>query len=215
MPNLLFIDTSAAVATVALSADGRISALLTHESANEQAAVLPALIADVLQRAGITLDQVDALCVCAGPGSYTGLRVGLSAAKGLAYAKDIPLMLFNRLDLLAWSQDHTIPFAIALKARAGEYFFATYTASGETDAAPQHIFAEELRPFAERDLLFITDDAEFVAAEQMTLFDAHHALKMERWISRAEKRFSHRKFDDLAYSEPFYLKGAYTTQRKK
>jgi tRNA threonylcarbamoyladenosine biosynthesis protein TsaB len=85
MPNLLYIDTSASKATVALSQEGRITAVRTHDNANEQAAVLNIMINNVLEEASCNLDQVDALCVCAGPGSYTGLRVGLSTAKGIAF----------------------------------------------------------------------------------------------------------------------------------
>jgi tRNA threonylcarbamoyladenosine biosynthesis protein TsaB len=214
MPNLLYIDTSASTATVALSAHGSIKAILTHENAHEQAAVLNQMIATVLSRASCTLSDVDALCVCAGPGSYTGLRVGLSTAKGLAYVKDIPLMLFNRLDLLAWAQTEEHPFAITLKARAGEYFFATYTSEGEQLTTPQHIFEQELTPFAAQQILFITDDEELNTSNKK-MITSDTAIPMDSWIPKAEACFERKQFDNLAYSEPFYLKGAYTTQSKK
>lgn len=215
MPNLLYIDTSASKATVALSQEGRISAVHTHDNANEQAAVLNNMINNVLEEASCNLDQVDALCVCAGPGSYTGLRVGLSTAKGIAYVKDIPLMLFNRLDLIAWGQQGIqVPFAIALKARNGEYFFAVYTDKGEATTQPQHLFEQDLAPYITQGLFFITDDIDF-ATPHKEMIDANHSLNMEQWIARAERRFSLNQFDNLAYSEPFYLKAAYTTQSKK
>lgn len=214
MPNLLYIDTSASTATVALSANGSTKAVLTHENAHEQAAVLNQMIETVLTNASCTLSDVNALCVCAGPGSYTGLRVGLSTAKGLAYVKDIPFMLFNRLDLLAWSQKEEGPFAIALKARAGEYFFATYKADGEQQTAPQHIFEQELEPFTAQQLLFITDD-EGLHVENKKRITSDTAIAMDSWIPKAEARFKEKQFDDIAYSEPFYLKSAYTTQSKK
>jgi tRNA threonylcarbamoyladenosine biosynthesis protein TsaB len=215
MPHLLYIDTSAAVATVALSADGHVKAIRKHENANEQAAVLNSMIDNVLTEASLRLDQVDAICVCAGPGSYTGLRVGLSTAKGIAYVKDIPLMLFNRLDLIAWGQDKQEPFAIALKARNGEYFFATYTEKRTQGSPPQHLFEQDLVVYASQNLLFITDDADLSVSQHKEVIDVNHTLNMNSWITHAEKRFSHNQFDDLAYSEPFYLKAAYTTQSKK
>lgn len=215
MPNLLYIDTAAAVATVALSAGGHIRAMRKHENAHEQAALLNTMVHEVLAEASLDMDGIDAICVCAGPGSYTGLRVGLSTAKGIAYVKDIPLMLFNRLDLLAWGQDRQSPFALALKARAGEYFLATYTASGLQDVAPQHIFAQDLLPFAAQGIDFITDDPDFNSATDIQVIDPHNGINIDRWITRAEERFQQKHFDDLAYSEPFYLKGAYTTQSKK
>jgi tRNA threonylcarbamoyladenosine biosynthesis protein TsaB len=215
MPNLLYIDTSASKATVALSQEGRTVAIRTHENANEQAAVLNVMINNVLEEASCTINNVDAICVCAGPGSYTGLRVGLSTAKGIAYVKDIPLMLFNRLDLIAWGQDKKEPFAIALKARNGEYFFATYTDKGTQDNAPQHLFEQDLIPYVSQDLFFITDDVDFSVSQYKEVIDVNHTLDMNSWIAHAEKHFSLKQFDDLAYSEPFYLKAAYTTQSKK
>lgn len=215
MPHLLYIDTSAAVATVALSADGNIKAIRKHDNANEQAAVLNSMIDNVLTEASLSLDHIDAICVCAGPGSYTGLRVGLSTAKGIAYVKDIPLMLFNRLDLLAWGQDKQEPFAIALKARNGEYFFASYTDKGIQSNPPQHLFEQDLMSYVTEGLFFVTDDADFSMSQHKEVIDVNHSLHMDSWIAHAEKRFSLNQFDDLAYSEPFYLKAAYTTQSKK
>lgn len=215
MPNLLYIDTSASKATVALSQEGRTVAIRTHDNANEQAAVLNIMINNVLEEASCVMDNIDAICVCAGPGSYTGLRVGLSAAKGIAYVKDIPLMLFNRLDLIAWGQNKKEPFAIALKARNGEYFFATYTDKGTQNNPPQHLFEQDLVAYTSQGLLFITDDAEFSVSQHKEVIDANYTLDMDSWIAHAGKRFSLNQFDDLAYSEPFYLKAAYTTQSKK
>lgn len=215
MPHLLYIDTSAAVATVALSADGIVKAIRKHDNANEQAAVLNSMIDNVLAEASLNIDNIDAICVCAGPGSYTGLRVGLSTAKGIAYVKDIPLMLFNRLDLIAWSQNKEEPFAIALKARNGEYFFASYTDKGVQNNPPQHLFEQDLMPYVTQGLFFVTDDADFSISQHKEVIDASHSLHMNSWIAHAEKRFSLSQFDDLAYSEPFYLKAAYTTQSKK
>ncbi|MFA6059635.1 MAG: tRNA (adenosine(37)-N6)-threonylcarbamoyltransferase complex dimerization subunit type 1 TsaB [Taibaiella sp.] len=215
MPNLLYIDTSASKATVAFSQEGKTVAIRMHDNANEQAAVLNIMINNVLEEASNTLDNVDALCVCAGPGSYTGLRVGLSTAKGIAYVKDIPLMLFNRLDLIAWEQNKKEPFAIALKARNGEYFFATYTDKGAQSNPPQHLFEQDLAPYVSQDLLFITDDVDFSVSQHKETIDANHTLDMNSWIANAEERFRLKQFDDLAYSEPFYLKSAYTTQSKK
>jgi len=215
MPNLLYIDTAAAKATVACTANGRLLAIRTHDNAHEQAAVLQDMISSVLQEASVSMDSLHTICVCAGPGSYTGLRVGLSTAKGIAYVKNIPLMLFNRLDLLAWSQQRDAPFAIALKARAGEYFFAGFDANGEQTIAPMHAFAADLQPYADQDMLFLTDDTDFAVSDRSLQIDATEAVAITHWIAKAEARFAEGRFDDLAYSEPFYLKGAYTTQSKK
>lgn len=215
MPNLLYIDTSAALATIAISADGRVKAISTHHNAHEQAAVLNTMIRDALDQCGFEMGSIDAINVCAGPGSYTGLRVGLSTAKGIAYAKDIPLLLFNRLDLIAWEQDQQKAVAVLLKARAGEYFLATYRAGGEAEKQSQHIFAQDLAAFAGQDLLFVTDDDTLSLTGNYKIIDTAHPVNLDKWILHAEQRFGLGQFDDLAYSEPFYLKAAYTTQSKK
>lgn len=215
MPYLLYLDTAASVATAALSHDGRLLAIRTHSDAREQAALLPGMIETVVSEAGIRLPEIDAYCVCAGPGSYTGLRVSLSTAKGLAYALDKPLMLFNRLDLIALAQNEPGDLALALKARAGEYFYAEYRPDKTTLLAPQHMFAETLAQNIRPGLKFITDDAAFPFEVPATLLAAEEAVDVPAWIPVAEQRFSAGSFDDLAYAEPFYLKAAYTTQPKK
>jgi len=216
MAKLLFIDTSAGVATVAVSSNGAPAVVRTHENAQEQAAVIHFMIEDALKAAGITLQELDAFCVCAGPGSYTGLRVGLSAAKGMAYATDRPLMLFNKLDLLAGQSPLPgKPFVVALKARKGEYFIALFDEQGEKTEAPRHAFEQELEVYAAKGYHFFTDDAGFAVGAPFTLIVADRISDIQPWIDKAAERFSRQQFDDLAYSEPFYLKAAYTTQSKK
>jgi tRNA threonylcarbamoyladenosine biosynthesis protein TsaB len=215
MTQLLFIDTSASVATVALSIDDTLSAIRTHENAHEQAAVINFMIEDVLQEAGSKAGDIDAICICAGPGSYTGLRVGLSTAKGLAYASDKPLLLFNRLDVLSWNQQSETKFVIALKARTGEYFIATFDKNGSPLSEPQHAFEHDLLKFAEDGYHFYTDDEELSISTSKTVIPMNTAIDMKNWINKATTRFEQKQFDDLAYSEPFYLKAAFTTQSKK
>ena len=219
MSTLLYIDTSAATATIALSANGSLRAIRKHHNAQEQAAVINLLIEDMLNTCELTLDQVDALCICAGPGSYTGLRVGLSAAKGIAYALDKPLMLFNKLELIALdfrAQHPDNRLTIALKARLGEYFAAGYDAAGNTLLEPQHIFETELSSLLEQPQgLLVTDTDIAYPSGTSVQIPADYSVNIDTWIPAAIARFSAQQFDDLAYSEPFYLKAAFTTQSKK
>jgi tRNA threonylcarbamoyladenosine biosynthesis protein TsaB len=215
MTKLLFIDTSAAIATVALSVDGVLSAIRVHENAHEQAAAINIMIENVLHDGETRMQDVDAICVCAGPGSYTGLRVGLSTAKGLAYACDTPLMLFNRLDILSWSHKAATDFVIALKARSGEYFIALFDKNGHAIGEPQHAFEQDLYKFATDGFYFFTDDEELSIDAPKAVIPMNTAIDIQSWILKATERFASQRFDDLAYSEPFYLKAAYTTQSKK
>lgn len=218
MSTLLYIDTSAATATIALSANGTLIALRRHHQAQEQAAVINLLIEDLLQEASLQLRELDALCVCAGPGSYTGLRVGLSTAKGIAYALDKPLMLFNKLELIArdFTAQHTdTPVLVALKARLGEYFVAGYDATCTETTAPQHLFEAGLNTLLQDPGALLVSDTDITYAGPKAMLPADYAADMDSWIPDATARFTAGRFDDLAYSEPFYLKAAFTTQSKK
>lgn len=215
MPDLLYIDTSGKTAVVALSCNGMLMAIRTHDDAREQAALLNGMIGEVLDASGIKPDGITAICVGAGPGSYTGLRVGLSTAKGLAYALDKPLMLFNNLDLLALKYEGEAAMDIVLKAREGEYFFAQYDKEGKSTTPPQHMYAKDLASVLNSDALLISDDETLHAAHSGQALQVDLTVSLDHWIPAAERRFSMEQFDDLAYSEPFYLKAAYTTQSKK
>lgn len=215
MSDLLYIDTSGKTATVALSRNGALATLRIHDDAREQAALLNGMIDEVLQEAGASWEQVAAICVCAGPGSYTGLRVGLSTAKGLAYALDKPIMLFNNLDLLALIYQNEGSADILLKAREGEYFLAQYDQGGAQVTVPQHVFGKDLAQFLRKEALQVTDDTELSVEGTPVVIPAGQPVSMPHWIAAAEQRLAANQFDDLAYSEPFYLKAAYTTQSKK
>ncbi len=215
MSLLLYIDTSANTTTVALSETGKPAVIRRNANAREQAALLNFMIEEVLTEASARLDQLSALCVCAGPGSYTGLRVGLSTAKGIAFALDKPLMLFNKLELLAaeFIRDR-FPLNIVLRARAGEYFFAAFGADLSVRQEPRHIMQDELEPLLVEGCL-VTDDSSLCYTGQVDVLPDPHFVAIEQWTTLAERRLALKQFDDVAYSEPFYLKAAYTTQSKK
>jgi tRNA threonylcarbamoyladenosine biosynthesis protein TsaB len=215
MPQLLYIDTSGNVATVAISRSGAISADVQHTNAGEQAAVINIMIEQALTKANTALSAIDGICVCAGPGSYTGLRVGLATAKGICFVTDKPLMLFNKLDLLYASFAANEQAAIVLKARTGEYFFALYNENGKIIHAPQHIFETALNDLLSTysaGLKIITDDNDF--SENAIMLSKDMPVDTAKWLPLAEKQFAEKRFDDLAYSEPCYLKSAYTTVSK-
>ena len=91
MAKILCIETSASALSVCLAEDGRILADRVCAEPRQQAALTAPLVKEVLSAAGVTVKDCDAVCVSAGPGSYTGLRVGASTAKGLAFGAGIPL----------------------------------------------------------------------------------------------------------------------------
>src|ERR1019366_2430074 len=102
MHYLLHIDTSTDTGAVAIGGDGNLLAYRANTETRNHATTINNMINDVLAEVKISLEDLSCIVVCAGPGSYTGLRIGLATAKGLCYALDKPLMLDNRLTLLAY-----------------------------------------------------------------------------------------------------------------
>ena len=92
MKYILHIDTSTDIGTIALSGDGRILSYLRTTETRNHAGVINNMIERVISDMKITLEQLSAISVCAGPGSYTGLRIGVATAKGLCYALNKPLI---------------------------------------------------------------------------------------------------------------------------
>lgn len=217
MPTLLYIDTSADHIAIAASRKGQVLAEKRQYTTHQQAALINVMIEEVLVDAGLSLKAIDAIAFCGGPGSYTGLRVGLSAAKGLCFALSKPLMLFHKLFLLALSTSRVSEgsILIALKARQEELFVAGYDNTMQEMLPPQHIFQNELEIILPEYNLVLTNYEELPIFEGHKLLPLHHEIKMEKWTMHAAERYVQQEFDDLAYSEPFYLKAAYTTTAKK
>lgn len=211
MSLILFIDTAYTHTHIALCDDTGILAEHLHEQANEQAALLNTMIAGLLAQQGIDMKAVAAVAVDGGPGSYTGLRVGLGVAKGLCFALDKPLMVFNKLELL---ESGYTDLLLVLKARAGEGFAFARKAGGMI-LEPQHIFYEQFDWTTFEDLVLLTDDASIMEIRPKAQTLKSHILDMNSWNKIAQDRYTNENFDDIAYAEPFYLKSAFTTSPKK
>lgn len=211
MSLILFIDTAYTHTHIALCDDTGILAEHLHEQANEQAALLNTMIAGLLARQEIDMKAVAAVAVDGGPGSYTGLRVGLGVAKGLCFALDKPLMVFNKLELL---ESGYADLLLVLKARAGEGFAFARKAGGMI-LEPQHIFYEQFDWKSFEDLVLLTDDTSIMEIQPKAQTLKSHILDMNSWNKIAQDRYSNENFDDIAYAEPFYLKSAFTTSPKK
>ena len=97
MAHILHIETSAAICSVSVACDGNLIAVINGALVNDHIAQLTTLIARVCETSKITLQQLNAIAVSAGPWSYTGLRIGVSTAKGLCHALNIPLIAVNTL----------------------------------------------------------------------------------------------------------------------
>lgn len=158
--------------------------------------------------------SISAISVNNGPGSYTGLRVSLATAKGLALGWNKPLILHNYLDLLASKYISKDAIAVVIKARTDEYFMTIYDGE-KCILSPAHAMKEDCVDFIKKHKAhtIVTDDIESFSNSGVNtaLIDTsvENALSHKTLL-----RFQNQLFDDLAYSEPFYLKPAYVTTAK-
>ena len=221
MTRILLIETSTALCSVALAEDGRIVA--TRESAEPRvhAAMTAPYVKEVLGDRSVR--DLDAVCVGKGPGSYTGLRVGVSTAKGLCFGAGVPLLAVCTLDILAGdgrTEPDMTKVVPMIDARRMEVYTAVYSPAGErlTEIEAKVIgpdsFADEL---AAGPVLFIGDGA-LKCKDVLTSPNAHfrEAFPLASAMAPlAEKAYNEKQFEDLAYFEPFYLKEFVATVSRK
>jgi tRNA threonylcarbamoyladenosine biosynthesis protein TsaB len=214
MPRILNIDTSTEHASICLAENDQCLKLLSNENQKEHAAWLHPAILDALASSENRLSDLDAIGITLGPGSYTGLRVGMSAAKGLCYALNIPLVGVNTLEAMAiMGIDEDVDYICPMiDARRMEVFTALYNKSLEPVLLPcamvldQHSFSEHLG--SSRILFFGSGANKFKeillnnnACFKNSIFNAAYLCES------TYKRFNKHEFLTLAYAEPYYLKG--------
>ncbi|HXS35304.1 MAG TPA: tRNA (adenosine(37)-N6)-threonylcarbamoyltransferase complex dimerization subunit type 1 TsaB [Flavipsychrobacter sp.] len=224
MDYLLHIDTSADTGTVAISGNGQILHFVSSEDTHNYASIINTMINEALDTVGITLQRIKAFVVCAGPGSYTGLRIGLATAKAFCYTLDKPLILNNKLTLLAHQEfaKHGSGFDIycsILKAREKEYFISLYDSFFKCIMEPQHIVESDLREldFINKKVLVIGDISDdfgnLMSVKEVKMIE-NNKIDLNTWIISAYDDFKCNKTVNLSLAEPFYLKQVYTHKSK-
>ncbi|MCM1138645.1 MAG: tRNA (adenosine(37)-N6)-threonylcarbamoyltransferase complex dimerization subunit type 1 TsaB [Duncaniella sp.] len=227
MAVILNIETSTNVCSVALTAEGMVLAHQEDMSGRNHASLLSDYIKYCLDFAAEKEFKLEAVAVSMGPGSYTGLRIGLSEAKGLAYALDIPLIGINTLKIMACQVMFTQElegdeiFVPMIDARRMEVYTVAY------DFALKEIMPQQpliLGPdsyssvLAEgRKVLFFgngSDKAKEVIAASNAVFVPDIVPLAIDMIALAEKAYSERDFLDIAYSVPNYIKDFQATKPK-
>jgi len=216
MALILNIDTATETAQVSFAKDGIVLQALHNTAQKDHAAFLQTAIQQLTKTAVITLTAIDAVAVTAGPGSYTGLRVGMSSAKGLCYALNKPLIAINTLEVLAvdaiqQSNDVATLFCPMIDARRMEVFTALYNQDLTTALAPcamvldENSFAQQLK---QHKIVFFGSGAfkwQAVCKHPNALF-AVVSNPTSAMAYLSDSYFKKQSFADLAYSEPFYLK---------
>ena len=221
MARILLIETSTSVLSVALACDGTVVAERICTEPRMQASLTAPLVKEVLDNAGLKVTDCDAVAVSSGPGSYTGLRVGVSTAKGLAFGAGKPLIAVGTLDILVDGVTDRPDFIVPMiDARRMEVYTAVYSAEGErlTDVESHIIGPDSFADYlAKGKVLFVGDGAlkgKDVIAHPNASFQEAYPLA-RHMAPRARKAFEEGKFENLAYFEPFYLKDFVATVSKK
>lgn len=210
---ILHLETSTKVCSVALSFEGNLRFL--EEIADDQYAhgeQLTVLIEKVVSLSGITMNQLDAVSVASGPGSYTGLRIGISTGKGLCYALGIPLVLIDSLSALAACAFDKYPgknYCPMIDARRMEVYTSVF-APDKTLLLPMNAVVLDEHSFAEFEpFVFFGDGAvkmREVWKERNCVFDGTILSSAAGQVKLAFEKFTKGEFADLAYCEPIYLK---------
>ena len=221
MEKILLIETSTALCSVALAEDGLVTAYRESSAPKAHASLTAVFVQEVLEERGLKLADCDAVCVSKGPGSYTGLRVGVSTAKGLCFGAGLPLLAVGTLDTLvaqAAESDYRfiIPMIDARRMEVYAFVFENGVQITETEPVivDENSFAEYLE---QGPCLFIGDGAgkcTDVLRHSNARFCQCHP-KASAMLSPALQAFRNKKFCDVAYFEPFYLKEFVATVSKK
>lgn len=217
MPTILCIETATKLCSVALSRDGALLALREVQTERHaHAEKLNVFIAEVMAEAGLPLRALDAVAVGIGPGSYTGLRIGLSAAKGLCYALDKPIIGIGTLGTLARAALARGPGKGELwpmiDARRMEVFAQPHDGMGNTLAASAPLILDEAWADAPGARTVFGDGADKAAALWAGRSSIVHLegviATAAAMLPEAERRAAEGRFDDLAYLVPDYGKEA-------
>ena len=225
MSLILGIETSTKICSVAISDGDKLLALKEEGGEYSHSEKLTVFIQDVLQKASLELKNIDAVAVSKGPGSYTGLRIGVSVAKGLCYSLEKPLIAVDTLQAMALGMlklEQSNLYCSMIDARRMEVYTALYDANNkivEPVAAKiidEHSFADELK---NNKVIFFGDGAkkckEVLGSNSNTIF-SDKGLPSAQYINQiALAKFNNKEFEDVAYFEPYYLKNFIATTPKK
>ncbi|GAB3324080.1 tRNA (adenosine(37)-N6)-threonylcarbamoyltransferase complex dimerization subunit type 1 TsaB [Larkinella ripae] len=227
MSLILSLDTSTTVCSVAVHRDGLLLACYELFAEKSSSGLLTTLIQQTVRHSGFQLSDLDAVAVAKGPGSYTGLRIGVSTAKGLCFALDKPLLAIDTLEALARQAGGFYPASYALcpmlDARRMEVYCAVYNSEGQAilptsaQIIDEHSFADLL---AQQPLVFFGNGA---AKCRAVLAHQPHAVFPEQTMHPSAKTvgqlaavaYQENRFEDVAGFEPYYLKDFVGTKPKK
>jgi tRNA threonylcarbamoyladenosine biosynthesis protein TsaB len=223
---LLHIESTSTVCSIAISKDADLLALKELNNGYTHAENVHVFIKDILLETGLSPKDLSAVTVSSGPGSYTGLRIGFSAAKGLAYALQIPLITVDTLKALSilGIQKVNSPglFCPLMDARRMEVYCAVYNNDLKEIMPVQALVLDEQSIVSfnyDTDIYFFGDGMPKAKKLLQNVPKAHFiediTASSKSMITLAFEKFTANDFADVAYCEPNYLKDFFFTNAKK
>jgi len=217
---ILHLETATTVCSVALSEGGNLLAIKEENKGFTHAEHLTVFIDEVMQKGNRTYESIDAIAVSKGPGSYTGLRIGVATAKGLCFGLGKPLLAINTLASMctgAIAKYNNFAFYCPmLDARRMEVYTAIYNHTGASVLDTAAMILDELsfnEKLSNNEILYFGDGAfkfKEICKNPNAKFDLEILPSAANMIEIAHQKYEAQNFEDLAYFEPFYLKEFYT-----
>lgn len=232
MALILSIETGTDICSVALANDGELMALRESDEGRDHAKKVALFVDELLRETGVQPSDLDAIAVGKGPGSYTGLRIGVSFAKGMCYALNIPLIAIGSLDALTevaredfdagildiedeeWTKAKLCPL---VDARRMEVYAQVFDNEGKalTDVVAEVVTEESFKEWRKDKFVIFGNGAKKCTELLSDAVFVEIAPSARGIVRLAEEAFKAEKFEDLAYFEPFYLKEFLVIPSKK
>lgn len=221
MVRLLHIETATKVCSVAISENGQLKDVVEeHSDKYIHSEKLTLFIEEILQKNQWNLKALNAVVVTSGPGSYTGLRIGVSTAKGLCYALGIPLISVGAIESIAYLATQKYPhqnICALIDARRMEVFSSIYNSAFEL-VKPLSADVIETTSYQEFEPFIVCGDGaeklQEVWENRALHFDLEILSSAKGQIQLAYQKYQEEKFEDVAYFEPKYLKDFVVTMKK-
>ena len=226
MSKILNIETSTTVCSVSISENGTCKCFRENFNGNNHSELIGVFTQEVLAEAGLKPQDLDAVALSIGPGSYTGLRIGTSFAKGLCYGTDIPLITIPTLKIIAqnakekYNIEDDALLCPMIDARRMEVYCCVYDSklnevhATEPQIIDENSFADVLK---DKKVYFFGNGAakckQYITSENAIFLDEVYPLATSM-IALSEEAYTNNNFADVAYFEPFYLKAAHVTVPK-
>lgn len=218
---ILILETSAAICSVSLANHSGVMDEINADEPNAHSELVASFVKEIMDKNQISWDKIKAVAVSGGPGSYTGLRIGVSLAKGFCYARNIPLIAVNTLRSVAAnvSPSSNQKICAMVDARRMDVYFAIF--DKQLNVIQKDDFATITEDFLSNNQLCEGDIFVGSGAPKLTeLFESklhiqNPILTASKSYQEAWKKYKDRDFESVVYYEPNYIKAVHITQKKK